>query len=114
LCLFAAAFPEFFMPDFVKVASTSDVPVNSKHCVKLAGKRICLVNLEGDIHAIDDTCSHAEASLCEGEIAGHEIVCPLHFATFNIMTGVATGPPAFEPIAVYQVRVNGEDIEIAV
>lgn len=102
------------MSDFVKVASTSDVPANGTHCVKLGNKRICLINLEGDIHAVDDMCSHAEASLCEGEVAGHEIVCPLHFATFNIMTGEATGPPACEPIAVYQVRVNGEDVEVAV
>jgi 3-phenylpropionate/trans-cinnamate dioxygenase ferredoxin subunit len=60
------------------------------------------------------TCTHAEASLCEGEIAGNEIVCPLHFATFNIMTGEATGPPACDPVNTYEVRINGEAIEIAV
>jgi nitrite reductase/ring-hydroxylating ferredoxin subunit len=102
------------MPEFIKVASTSDVPLNSKRCIHVGGHPICLINLEGDIYAIDDTCTHAEASLCEGEIAGNEIVCPLHFATFNIMTGEATGPPACDPVNTYEVRINGEAIEIKV
>ncbi len=102
------------MSEFIKVANASDIPPGSKRCVTVAGRPICLINLEGDFYAIDDTCTHAEASLCEGDIAGNEIVCPLHFATFNIMTGEATGPPAFEPVNTYEVRVNGEAIEVKV
>ena len=102
------------MSEFVKVASKGEVPLNGTRRVTIGKHPICLINLEGDIYAIDDTCTHAEASLSEGEIAGCEIVCPLHFATFNIMTGEATGPPACEPVNTYEVRVNGEAIEVKV
>lgn len=102
------------MSEFIKVANITDLPAGGMRCVTINKKRICLINLEGDFHAIDDTCSHAEASLSQGEIAGCDVVCPLHFATFNIMTGEATGPPACEPIAVYQVRINGEAVEIKI
>lgn len=102
------------MGRFVKVAAISEIPPQSARCVEVEGRRIALVNVEGTIHAIDDTCTHAEASLCEGEVDGMEIVCPLHFATFNVTTGEATGPPAFEGLRIYAVRVEGDDVEIEV
>jgi len=101
------------MSVFYKVAETSELPPGSKKCVMIGSHPICLINLNGTLHAIDDTCTHAEASLCGGEIAGNEIVCPLHFATFDIATGEATGPPACEPVNTYEVRINGEAIEVA-
>ncbi len=100
------------MTEFVRVAKLSEIPEQTARCVVVRGKRIGLVNLSGSIHAIDDTCTHAEASLSEGEISGDEIVCPLHFATFDVRTGECTGPPADEDVATYTVRVVGDDIEV--
>lgn len=100
------------MGRFVKVAKESEIPAQCAKCVDVEGRRIALVNLSGTIHAIDDICTHAEASLSEGEIDGDEIVCPLHFATFNVITGEATGPPAFDPVQTYPVRIEGEDVEV--
>lgn len=100
------------MARFVKVAKLSDVPPETARCVIVGGKRIGLFNLGGVILAIDDTCPHAEASLCEGTISGNEVVCPLHFASFNLETGECTGPPADEDLMTYPVRVEGEDIEV--
>lgn len=83
-------------------------------CVQAAGKRIALYNLDGDIFATQESCTHAEASLCEGSISGDEVVCPLHFATFNIRTGECTGPPAYEDLATYPIKVEGDDILVQV
>lgn len=103
------------MPRFVKVARLSDVPPETAKCVEVDGKRIALFNLSGVIHAIDDTCPHAEASLSEGHIAGLEVVCPLHYATFNLETGRCTGPPADEDVAAYPARVSDDgDVEIEI
>ena len=52
--------------------------------------------------------------MAEGEIAGHEVICPWHGAKFDIRTGEVLGPPAYEAVARYAVRVTGGDIEVAV
>ena len=103
------------MADFVRVAKLSDIAPETAKCVEVNGKRIGLFNLGGVIHAIDDTCTHAQASLSEGDIAGTEVSCPLHYATFDLETGACTGPPADEGVATYTVRVTGDgDIEVEV
>lgn len=101
------------MAEFVKVAKLADIAPESARCVEVDGRKIGLFNLGGVIHAIDDICTHAQASLSEGEISGTEVACPLHFATFDLETGACTGPPADDDVATYEVRVTDDgDIEV--
>jgi len=102
------------MGEFVKVARLSQIPDRSALVVVVRGTRIALFNLDGEIFAIADTCTHAEASLSEGSISGEEIVCPLHYATFHIKTGLCTGPPADDDVRSYTVRISGDDVEIEI
>ncbi|MHC5022315.1 MAG: non-heme iron oxygenase ferredoxin subunit [Planctomycetota bacterium] len=102
------------MPDYVRVASANDLPDGSCLRVEVEGRPITVFNVDGEYFAVDDTCTHAEASLAEGELINEEIVCPLHFATFNIRTGECTGPPASEDLATYPVRLSGEGVEIEI
>ena len=102
------------MSGFDRVATLSDLAEGAGLCVEAAGRRVALFRIDGQVYAIDDTCTHAEASLCEGHVSGDEVICPLHAASFNIKTGEATCPPAYEPVRTYDVRVEGEHIEIAV
>ncbi len=102
------------MSEFVKVARTSDVPDGGATCVEVGGHRIALFNLGGEFYATDDTCTHAEASLSEGEVVGDEVMCPLHFATFRIQTGEVLSPPADDDLQTYEVRVDGEDVLIRI
>ena len=96
--------------DFVKAAQTGEVLPGKMKVVELGSENILLVNVNGTVHAIDDTCSHAYASLSEGELEGSELECPLHGAMFDLTTGQPQTPPAEEPITVYQVKVDGDDI----
>ena len=101
------------MDDFVKVATLAEIPEQSGKGVQVNGKAVALFNLGGTIFAVDDTCPHAEASLAEGDLSGEEVACPLHFATFNVKTGVCTGPPADEDLATYPVKiVNGDEVHV--
>lgn len=102
------------MTAFVEVARVDDVPDQSAICVEVAGRRIALFNLGGTFFAIDDNCTHADAPLSEGQICGGEVACPLHAATFDIATGAATGPPAYEDVETYPVRVVDGAVEVAV
>lgn len=100
------------MAEFVRVAARAEVQPG--RCQKVrAGKRlIALFNLDGQLYAIDDTCSHAEASLSEGEVSDGKVACPLHGALFDIKTGAALTMPAWEPVATYVVEVRGDEIWI--
>ena len=102
------------MSEFVKVAKLDDIPENLGLCVEIGDRKIGLFKHDGAVYAIDDICTHAHASLSEGELMGEEVACPLHFATFNIRTGECTSPPASEDVSTYPVRVIGEDVEIEV
>jgi 3-phenylpropionate/trans-cinnamate dioxygenase ferredoxin subunit len=59
-------------------------------------------------------CTHEEASLAQGEIVGFEVTCPLHGAKFDVRSGEVLGPPAYDDVESYPVRVSGTDIEVAV
>lgn len=102
------------MDGFIAVASVAVAPPNSVHRVEVCGHPIAIYNLNGEFFATDDTCTHAHASLSEGQISGDEIVCPLHFATFDIRSGQCTGGPAFEDLRSYPVRVIDDTIEVLV
>lgn len=102
------------MARFVKVAKASDVPVGGALCVNVQGQKIALFNLAGEIYAIDDTCSHAEASLSEGTVDGECVACPRHGALFNIKTGQAQTLPAWAPVETYEVKLDGDDVLISV
>lgn len=95
---------------FVKVAEVNDLPTGEMMVVQPGGEQILLVNVSGNVYACDDICSHAFASLSEGDLSGEEVECPLHGSAFNVTTGEALTPPAFDSIKTYQIRVEGEDI----
>ena len=98
---------------FVKVAQVSEIGPGDMISVDFSGDAVLVANVDGVIHACDDICSHAYASLSEGDINGPEVECPLHGALFNIVTGEALTPPAEAPIKVYKVQVEGDDIYVA-
>ena len=96
--------------DFVKVAQTDELDSGEMMIVELGDDRILLANVEGNFHAIDDICSHAYASLSEGDLNGREVECPLHGAAFDLVSGEAVTPPATDAVKVYELRVEGQDI----
>jgi nitrite reductase/ring-hydroxylating ferredoxin subunit len=99
---------------FVKVAQVSEISPGDMITVDYpTGDAVLIANVDGVIHACDDICSHAYASLSEGDLNGAEVECPLHGALFNVTTGEALTPPAEAPIKIYQVQVEGDDILVA-
>lgn len=102
------------MTDFVKVARTNEIEPGQAKIVDVKGKEIALFNVGGEYFAIDNMCTHEEASLAEGEIAGYEVTCPLHGAKFDVRSGAVLGPPAYEDVVSYPVRVSGSDVEVDV
>ncbi|WP_138415648.1 bifunctional 3-phenylpropionate/cinnamic acid dioxygenase ferredoxin subunit [Sinomonas gamaensis] len=65
---------------------------------------------EGELFAIDDTCTHQDASLADGYVEGCEVECPLHASKFDLRTGKVDAPPAKLPVRVHTVEVLDGDI----
>jgi 3-phenylpropionate/trans-cinnamate dioxygenase ferredoxin subunit len=80
----------------------------------VAGRRIALVRIGEEYHAIDDECSHEDYSLSEGEVWADEceIECPRHGSTFDLRTGAACTLPATQPVAVYEVVVDDTTVSV--
>jgi 3-phenylpropionate/trans-cinnamate dioxygenase ferredoxin subunit len=82
--------------------------------VEVDDEPVCLINLDGELHAINDTCTHEEASLSDGTIDGDLIECPLHGGAFDIRTGAAAAMPVVVATEKYDVRIVGDVVQVAV
>ncbi len=101
------------MAQFVRVASTRDVPAGGGITVEVGGKPVALFNCDGTFYAIDDTCPHQGGPLGEGEVAGTIVTCPWHEWRYDVRTGVNTDDGACK-VQAYTVKVEGDDVLIAV
>ena len=94
----------------VRLCGTDDVPLNEAKRFDVNGRRIALYHLPLGFFATDDTCSHAESSLSEGFIDDATVECPEHGAVFDIETGKPQTLPATQPVKVYRVVVDGDEV----
>jgi len=99
---------------FTRACSLADVAPGSSLATTVDGTDVAVVRSGDDLYAIADECSHAAIALSEGEVEGCEIECWLHGSRFDLRTGKPTGPPATEPVAIYPVRVDGDDVLVDV
>lgn len=95
-------------------AAIGDVVDGEAKQVVVGAEIIAIYNLEGKFYATSDTCTHEEASLCDGYIEGDTIECPLHQAVFHIPTGKAIREPATTDLRIFPIRVVGSTIEVEV
>ena len=75
---------------------------------------VALVQHEGQLFAIRDECSHGRVMLSLGEVDECTIECFAHGSRFDLRTGEPSGPPAFEPVPVYPVEIEGQGDEAIV
>ena len=100
------------MAEFVKVGRAGEIAPGEARAVEAGDKRIALFNVDGTFYAIDDTCTHRGGPLSEGMVVGTEVTCPWHGAVYDVTSGAVLGAPAPRDVARYNVRVEGEDIEV--
>jgi 3-phenylpropionate/trans-cinnamate dioxygenase ferredoxin component len=100
------------MAQFVKVASADELVPGSTKQVEVNGKSIALFNLNGNYYALDNECTHRGGPLAEGYVEGESVTCPWHGAQFSIKSGAVKGSPATRGVAKFNVRVQGNDVEV--
>ena len=96
------------------VADADSLPPGQMMRIDLPGHRLLLANVDGELFAVDDTCSHEDSSLYLGCLKGRHIKCSLHGSRFDLRTGEPMEEPADEPIATYPVRIVANRIEVAI
>ncbi|MGB3764149.1 MAG: non-heme iron oxygenase ferredoxin subunit [Ornithinimicrobium sp.] len=95
----------------IRACTLDDLPEVGAVCVDIGGRKVAVArDSAGEVHAVDDTCSHANVSLSEGDVEGSQIECWLHGSSFDLVTGKPTSLPALIPIAVHTVHIDGTDI----
>lgn len=100
------------MDGFQAVSKLGDVEPGQMVLVLVAGEMILLANVEGSLHAVSAKCTHQGAMLSYGTLLGSEIVCPVHFACFDVTTGKSNDGLGYEDLKRYAVKVEGDDVLI--
>lgn len=95
---------------FVHLASLNDLQTRKLICAKTESYRILIALAEGKVYAVDDMCTHEDASLSKGSLHADCVKCPLHGSRFRLATGEALDDPAEEALATYTVKVEGDNI----
>jgi 3-phenylpropionate/trans-cinnamate dioxygenase ferredoxin subunit len=100
------------MADWIDVGAEEDIPPGSHKVVEVEDALVAVFNLDGELHAIEDVCTHDGGTLTGGDVEGDVIVCPRHGARFSIRTGQVLSAPAYEDIYHFLLRVEGGRIYI--
>ncbi|HAD06360.1 MAG TPA: biphenyl 2,3-dioxygenase [Anaerolineaceae bacterium] len=99
---------------FYTVAKVEDLPPGERLFVEIGDVSIVVFNIAGKYFAIGDICTHDDGPLGDGELDGHQIICPRHGARFDVRNGKVLSLPAVVDIPTYPVRVTEDDIEVGV
>jgi 3-phenylpropionate/trans-cinnamate dioxygenase ferredoxin subunit len=104
------------MGTVVRCCSRDDIEPGSARRFDVDDHCIALVRIGDDFYAIGDRCSHADFSLSEGDVWADEveIECPKHGSTFSLKTGEPQTLPATQPVPVYTVRIDGDDVLVEI
>lgn len=96
-----------------RVCAVSDLEQDTPLRVEPSGVPITVIkDADGVIHAIGDTCTHGDISLSEGFVEGDTVECWAHGSAFSLITGKPQNLPAYEPVPVYVVEIDGDDVLI--
>jgi 3-phenylpropionate/trans-cinnamate dioxygenase ferredoxin component len=92
----------------------SQLADDSAVAVELDGVPVCVARSGGEVFAVSDICSHADVALSEGDVEDGTVECWLHGSRFDLRTGRPTGLPANRPVPTYPVKIDGDEIYVAV
>lgn len=94
------------MSSWVRVCSTSELLPGEYRLLDIEGVAVAVFNINGELYAIEDVCTHDGGELAGGELHGYAIECPRHGARFDVRTGAVLCPPAYEPTAKFPIKVQ--------
>jgi 3-phenylpropionate/trans-cinnamate dioxygenase ferredoxin component len=100
------------MTEFAAVSRANDLEVGDMRAFEVRGTRIAIANVDGTFYAFDDTCTHLQCSLAEGDLEETTVICPCHGSEFDVRSGAVLQGPAREPVETYETRVEDGSLEV--
>jgi nitrite reductase/ring-hydroxylating ferredoxin subunit len=100
--------------EWIRVADLDECPPGSLLEVEAGQELLVLANVDGDVYALENRCSHQDLPLSDGELEGDRLECLYHGARFDVCTGKAMELPAVKPVATYVVELRGRDIFVQI
>ena len=94
------------------VGKVSSVTPGRLLAIEMDGMPVAVANVDGQLFAIGDSCTHRGCSLADGELAGTTVTCPCHGGQFDLTNGTVVGGPPRESIETYPVRIVGDEFHI--
>jgi 3-phenylpropionate/trans-cinnamate dioxygenase ferredoxin subunit len=103
------------MAEFITVATTQELPNSGDRIViEIDEHAIAVFNVDHKYYAIEDLCTHDDGPLADGILDGAEIECPRHGARFDVRTGKVLRFPAIKDVPRYEVRLQGDEIQLLI
>lgn len=102
------------MAEWTRVASLAEFPAGTLKGVMAGRQPVVLANVDGDIYALEDQCSHQEFPLSDGELDGDDLTCIYHGARFDVCTGRNKGLPAVRPVKSFPVEIRDGEVFVEV
>lgn len=99
---------------YVRACALSELPDEGSLGVEIDGTPVAVVRAGGEVFALHDVCSHEEVPLSEGDVYDCTLECWLHGSCFDLRTGKPTSPPATKPVPTYPVKIEGDEVYVAV
>ncbi len=101
--------------EWQEAASVSEFDSTDRKLLDYGGEnQIGLFKTDDGFYAISAWCSHQKTSMAHGDLEGHELMCPLHGARFDIRTGKNLSLPAVKPVASYPVKIDDGKVFVKV
>jgi 3-phenylpropionate/trans-cinnamate dioxygenase ferredoxin subunit len=102
------------MKQFKTVAKVGDVAEGKLRAFNVSGTSVAIANVADTFYAFGNICTHRRCPLAKGDLDGTTVICPCHGSMFDVTNGEVLGGPAEEPVGSYEVRVQGDEIQVAV
>jgi 3-phenylpropionate/trans-cinnamate dioxygenase ferredoxin subunit len=100
--------------NWTRVAAEGECPPGQLLGVEASGTKVVIANVDGDLYALKDRCSHADFPLSDGGLDGTHLECVHHGAKYDVCSGRALSLPAIRPVPAFEVEVRDGDIYIAI
>jgi 3-phenylpropionate/trans-cinnamate dioxygenase ferredoxin subunit len=100
--------------NYVKVATVDEIPSGKFKLCEVGFSSVLVCNTGDGFYAVESDCSHMSLPMGGGQLYKNELMCPHHAAKFDVTTGKALTAPAVAPIETYELKVEDNDISVAI
>jgi len=98
--------------NLIKVCRISEIPLTEMRCVSLQDRNVLIAHTPEGIFVADEMCTHEDARLCDGNLSGTLVKCPLHGSRFDLVSGEVLDDPATENLTIYPTTIRDDEVFI--